>query len=76
MTTKIHTYTAFTDYNWNEEERPELQVFDDNDNKHATLIIDKRTMLELHGNSREDLRLQIEGYADIFKAAAESLQDE
>jgi len=62
-------YKAFTYFDWSDKERPEVQIH----GHHATLLVGGHHLTEFSASTEADLKEQLEGYADIFKAAAESL---
>ena len=65
----VYTYAGFTDYNLSEkEERPELRLYEGVD---ATLLTDNFPVLEIKAQDKRDLKDQLEGFAEIFKAAAD-----
>lgn len=67
----VDQFTAFTMFDWVEEERPEVKIHGDA----ATLHVGLHHLTEIKGNSAADLKDQLEGYAEIFAAAAKSLDN-
>ena len=68
----VDVATLITDYDWADSSRPILTIAEDK--KSAVLQIGAKEhspMFEIVGSSPEDLRLQFEGYVEIFQKAVE-----
>lgn len=69
--------TCITDYEWNEDHRPELRLSVSDRNHTATLMVGRNPLtmpaLELSG-SHEGVLSELEGYAEIFAAAVSHLR--
>ena len=69
----VDKYTAFTYYDWDDATRPEIQIHPAPSGLVALLKIANITEIDITGSNRQNLKQQLEGYAEIFKAAADSL---
>jgi len=65
----VDAYKAFTYFDWDEKSRPEVQIH----GNHAILSVGGHHSIDISALNEADLKEQLEGYADIFKAAAKSL---
>ena len=66
------TYKAVTDFLWDDETRPEVQIH----GNHAVLEVGgEQLAFEIKCDSQADLQDRLNGYAEIFKAAAEMLNE-
>jgi len=73
----VDKYTAFTYYDWDEATRPELQMHLAPDQFVAHLDVGKKEfVITISADDKKNLKDQLEGYAEIFKAAADSLDGE
>jgi len=72
--TKPDSFTSFTFLDWSDESRPILEVHPEGCNGvwGAQLSVGGHHALSIDDN-KPSLKEQLEGYAEIFKAAAESL---
>lgn len=65
----VDVATIVTDYGWDEKSRPTLTLMETQQS--AVLEVGKDgTFFEIRGESREGLKSQLEGYAEIFAKAA------
>jgi len=73
----VDKYTTFTDYASDDAIRPQLQIHLERGQIVAHLDVGKQELLlTINGYDKKDLRDQLEVYAEIFKAAANSLDEE
>lgn len=68
----INKYKAVTDFTWNDETRPEVQI---HDNTAILEVGGKHTLLEIKANRKDELKEMLNGYAEIFEAAADMLDE-
>ena len=65
----VDKYKCFTDFGWNDDERPEIQI-----HGHAAAVhVGGTHQIEIIAESNSDLKDQLAGYSEIFKAASESV---
>ena len=73
----VDKYTTFTYYDWADDSRPELQIYQAPDEAFALLDVGKKEfVITISADDKKNLKDQLEGYAEIFKAAADSLGGE
>ena len=65
----VDKYKCFTDFSWCDDERPEIQIH----GHAATVHVGGDHLLEISAASNADLKDQLAGYSEIFKAASESV---
>lgn len=71
----VQRMTLITDWDWNEDSRPELLI--DDDVKSALLKVPGHESIEISGSGSDPslcLRQQLSGYRDIFTKALETFK--
>lgn len=69
----VDRYTCLTDFNWQDKSRPEIHI-EDGDRNIVTLIVGGEHVYDISAISPTDLVDQLDGYIEIFQAAAKHIR--